>query len=300
MLKIQKYSIILSFLGLWLTSYLNSEYQTLLGLALIFSFGILHGANDLKLIDRIEHEKSFHFLKILIPYIVLVLVSVILFVNIPVFALVIFILVSAYHFGEQNWQQILQESSKRVSGFLQFSYGLLILSAIFYFNAAAVEKIIYKITFFSIKEVQFQILFLIATLLYIVSSILVIKERNNLKMLVIEQTFLILILFVIFKVASLILGFAIYFIFWHSIPSLHDQIKFLHGSYSFDNFKKYFKSAFWYWIVSLVGVFALYFISKDRLFFDALFFSFLASITFPHFIVIVVMYRSKKIENQSL
>ena len=148
MLKIQKYSIILSFLGLWLTSYLNSEYQTLLGLALIFSFGILHGANDLKLIDRIEHEKSFHFLKILIPYIVLVLVSVILFVNIPVFALVIFILVSAYHFGEQNWQQILQESSKRVSGFLQFSYGLLILSAIFYFNAAAVEKIIYKITFF--------------------------------------------------------------------------------------------------------------------------------------------------------
>jgi Brp/Blh family beta-carotene 15,15'-monooxygenase len=300
MLKIQKYSILLSFLGLWLTSYLTNESQTLLGLALIFSFGILHGANDLKLIDHIEKGKGIHFLKILGAYILLVLVSVVLFLQIPFFALLIFIVVSAYHFGEQNWQLFLKESNTITSGLLQFSYGLLILSALFYFNAEEVEKIIFKIASIRIKESQFQILLLISTLIYVVSCVLIVKERNVLISNVLEQSLFIIILIVIFKVASLILGFAIYFILWHSIPSLYDQIKFLYGTYNFSNFKKYFKAAFWYWLISLLGVSVLYYISKDMLFFDALFFSFLASITFPHFIVIVVMFQRKKNDRYNL
>lgn len=287
----QKITILLSFLGLWLTSYLNAELQMLLGLSLIFSFGILHGANDLQLINQIEAVKKVKFLKVLGVYVILVLLSVVLFIHIPVFALTLFILVSAYHFGEQNWQNILKDSNKVFSGLIQGIYGLLILAAIFYFNVEEVEKVIYKITNITINEAEFLSLFLIAIFFYIIAAITLIIRNKELLPHVIEQSFYILILCVIFKVASLILGFAIYFILWHSIPSLHDQVKFLYGSYNFENFKKYFKSAFWYWIISLIGVFILYFISKDMVIFDALFFSFLASITFPHFIVIVQMYK---------
>lgn len=287
----QKINILLSFLGLWLTSYLDAKYQTILGLALIFSFGILHGANDLKLINQIQEVKKVRFVKILAAYVILVLLSVVLFINIPVFALLIFIIVSAYHFGEQNWQELLVDSHKIVGGLLQFSYGLLILAALFYFNAEEVTNIIYKIAAVNIDESQFLLLLLFSTLLYILFSFLIINKNKELLVKFLEQSFYILVLCVIFKVASLILGFAIYFILWHSIPSLHDQIKFLYGSYSFDNFKKYFKSAFWYWIISLIGISILYTISKDMVIFDALFFSFLASITFPHFIVIVKMYN---------
>jgi Brp/Blh family beta-carotene 15,15'-monooxygenase len=287
----QKITILLSFLGLWLTSYLNAELQMLLGLSLIFSFGILHGANDLQLINQIEAVKKVKFLKVLGVYVILVLLSVVLFIHIPVFALTLFILVSAYHFGEQNWQNILKDSNKVFSGLIQGIYGLLILAAIFYFNVEEVEKVIYKITNITINEAEFLSLFLIAIFFYIIAAITLIIRNKELLPHVIEQSFYILILCVIFKVASLILGFAIYFILWHSIPSLHDQVKFLYGSYNFENFKKYFKSAFWYWIISLIGVFILYFISKDMVIFDALFLSFLASITFPHFIVIVQMYK---------
>jgi Brp/Blh family beta-carotene 15,15'-monooxygenase len=91
--------------------------------------------------------------------------------------------------------------------------------------------------------------------------------------------------------SSLIWGFTIYFIFWHSIPSLNDQIKFLYGDATISNFKKYLKTAFIYWLVSLIGIIVLYFYSKDMVIFDALFFSFLASITFPHFIVMIKMYE---------
>jgi Brp/Blh family beta-carotene 15,15'-monooxygenase len=300
MTGIQKYAILLSFLGLWLTSFLTAGYQTVVGLGLIFSFGILHGANDLKLIDKIEQNSRIPFLKILTAYLILILVTVILFMKMPVLALLIFIVVSAYHFGEQNWQQLLKKISRLKSGFFQFSYGLLILSALFYFNEVEVEKIIFKITSVQIYSSYFQIVLLISTLIYILTSLLIIKSQNDLTEKVIEQSLYIILLCVIFKVASLILGFAIYFIFWHSIPSIYEQITFLYGSYNFTNFKKYFKAAFWYWIVSLLGISVLYYVSKDLIFFDALFFSFLASVTFPHFIVIIVMYSRKKKENHSL
>lgn len=288
---INKTIILLSFLGLWLTSYLNAEMQLILGLSLIFSFGILHGANDLELINQMESVRKVKFVKILAVYIFMILLSVLLFMQIPFFALMLFILVSSYQFGEQNWQKILRKCDKLISRLLQGSYGLLILSALFYFNIDETQKIINKITHVTIIESQFLLILLAATLLYVVLSILILIRKNELLVSFIEQSFYILILCVIFKVANLILGFAIYFILWHSIPSLHDQIKFLHGSYNIENFKKYFKSAFWYWIISLFGIFILYFISKDMVIFDALFFSFLASITFPHFIVILKMYK---------
>lgn len=280
---INKTIILLSFLGLWLTSYLNAEMQLILGLSLIFSFGILHGANDLELINQMESVRKVKFVKILAVYIFMILLTVLLFMQIPFFALMLFILVSSYHFGEQNWQKILRKCDKLISRLLQGSYGLLILSALFYFNIDETQKIINKITHVTIIESQFLLIFLAATLLYVVLSILILIRKNELLVSFIEQSFYILILCVIFKVANLILGFAIYFILWHSIPSLHDQIKFLHGSYNIENFKKYFKSAFWYWIISLFGIFILYFISKDMVIFDALFFSFLASITFSSF-----------------
>ena len=91
--------------------------------------------------------------------------------------------------------------------------------------------------------------------------------------------------------ASLIWGFAIFFIIWHSVPSIMDQIKFLYNEVNLENFKAYFKSAFLYWIASLFGIAVLYFIFKDEKIFNALFFSALASITFPHAFVIVNMYK---------
>jgi Brp/Blh family beta-carotene 15,15'-monooxygenase len=96
-----------------------------------------------------------------------------------------------------------------------------------------------------------------------------------------------------FKVGDLIWAFVIYFIFWHSIPSLLDQIKFLYGKVSLKNFKAYFKSAFLYWLISLFGIVVLYFLLKDYKIFDSIFFSFLAAITFPHVFVIERMFNLK-------
>ena len=97
----------------------------------------------------------------------------------------------------------------------------------------------------------------------------------------------------IFNIASLIAGFAIYFIIWHSIPSLRDQIIELHSEFNTDNLVLYLKNSVLYWLVSIVSLFVLYYVVNDEKLFISLFFSFLAAITFPHVLVMFNLFKNK-------
>lgn len=286
----QKTSVILSFLGLWLTSYLSEENQLLFGFLLIFTFGILHGANDLVLINQLEYNKKQTYLKVILSYVTVVLISVILFTQIPIIALILFILVSGYHFGEQQWHVILKKNQQLITKVFEFNYGLLILLLLFNFNKSEVVKIVFEITNIKITTLLIDIVLIIVCVLLLLNSYLLARHSKKFRKKIVEELFYLVLLCIIFKSSSLIWGFTIYFIFWHSIPSLNDQIFFLFGEFTLANFTKYFKSAFLYWLISLIGISILYFISKDMIIFDALFFSFLASITFPHAIVMLKMY----------
>lgn len=288
-----KLSVITSFAGLWLTSYLSNKYQIILGFFLILSFGVLHGANDLVLIDQLKSNKKLDFIKIIGIYVSIVGISVLLFTNIPIVALLLFILVSSYHFGEQHWNEIIKTNKSFITPMFQFNYGLLILVILFYFNSKEVIEIIFEITKYTLSTEFIETALLITLSLFVVLSIRLYQISTEFKNNLIEQLFYLVVLAIVFKASSLIWGFTIYFIFWHSIPSLNDQLIFLYGSSTWADFKKYFKTAFIYWFISLVGVFGLYYIAKDMVVFDALFFAFLASITFPHFIVILNMYQKK-------
>lgn len=291
MTKITKISIITSFAGLWLTSYLSVEYQNIFGFILIFSFGILHGANDLILINQLKMKKNIQFVKIIGSYLLLIAISVVLFTKLSFVALLLFILVSGYHFGEQHWQEILSLENKTHKKIFQFLYGMLILNLLFIFNSSEVTKIIFEISSIYISSVHISYTLIINLTLLTISSLVIYQKSIQFRQLALEQLFYLIVLSIIFMSSSLIWGFTIYFIFWHSIPSLNDQIKFLYGESTISNFKKYLKTAFVYWVISLIGIAFLYFYSKDMIIFDALFFSFLASITFPHFIVMLKMYE---------
>ena len=68
MLKNTNFSILLSFLSLWLTSFLKNESQIIVGFILILSFGIVHGANDLLLIKKINSTEKTTYWKILFNF----------------------------------------------------------------------------------------------------------------------------------------------------------------------------------------------------------------------------------------
>ena len=287
--------IVASFFGLWMDSFISTKIQIMLGFFLIFTFGILHGANDLLLIKNIKATKeSNSWFKILGYYVVVVLIGALLFYTIPQLALLLFILISAYHFGEQQWQDLLDAFPKWFQMVFQFLYGFIILQLLFVFHSSEVQSIILKIANIKIPSLYFDLLLQISSAAFIgLSAYLYWKSEKIRRKLLLEFFYLVLFA-ILFKSSSLIWGFAIYFVLWHSIPSIIDQIKFLNGSFSIKYFITYCKTAGIYWLLSIVGITLIYYMCKEEQLFNALFFSFLAAITFPHAIVITNMFGTKQ------
>lgn len=288
-------AIILSFFGLWMDSFLTEELQIILGFLLIFTFGILHGANDLLLIKNINTTEQFKSgLKILGYYVVVVLTGILLFYTIPQVAMLLFIIVSAYHFGEQQWQNIQHDFPKWLVALLQFFYGFVILLLLFNFHSDEVQNIILNIANISIPLAYFSLLLQASSVTLIGLSAYLFWKSEKIRNKLLLEFFYLVLFAILFKSSSLIWGFAIYFILWHSIPSIIDQIKFLNGSFSMKHFIEYCRAAAIYWFISILGIIFIYYLCRGERLFNALFFSFLAAITFPHAVVITEMFRGKK------
>nr|WP_315210367.1 Brp/Blh family beta-carotene 15,15'-dioxygenase [uncultured Flavobacterium sp.] len=287
--------IVASFFGLWMDSFLSTKIQIMLGFFLIFTFGILHGANDLLLIKNIKATKqSNSWFKILGYYVVVVLIGALLFYIIPQVALLLFILISAYHFGEQQWQDLLDAFPKWFQMVFQFLYGFIILQLLFVFHSSEVQSIILKIANIKIPSLYFDLLLQISSAAFIGLSAYLYWKSEKIRIKLLLEFFYLVLFAILFKSSSLIWGFAIYFVLWHSIPSIIDQIKFLNGSFSIKYFITYCKTAGIYWLLSIVGITLIYYMCKEEQLFNALFFSFLAAITFPHAIVITNMFGTKQ------
>lgn len=290
---IYRFSIAASFLGLWITSLLPEKFELFFGFILIFTFGMIHGSNDIMIVNTLNANKKTNNFKVLLTYLLVVSTAVLVFYLIPSIALILFILFSAYHFGEQHWNDTLFQMKKFTKRLFFFSYGLLILFLIFNSNVNEVKNIVYDITAINLVNLYTKhIIWSLSLILIMLTSIHVIKQdiRTN---TILKELFSLVVLIIIFESSSLIWGFCIYFILWHSIPSLMDQITFIYGDYKKESVVKYTIGALPYWIISMVGIIALYFLFKDDKHFYSLFFAFIAAVTFPHAFVMLKMFSNK-------
>lgn len=290
---IYSFSIVSSFVGLWITSLLPESFELILGFILIFTFGMIHGSNDLMIVNRLSNSNNSKFFSILLTYMFVVSSAIVIFYLVPVLALSLFVLFSAYHFGEQHWEETLNEFNSYLKRIFFFCYGMLILFMIFNFNPDKVVEIIYEITSYSLLEIySLEVITTLVGILFILISYGL--YNNSIKLpSVLRELALLLILGIVFKASSLIWGFTIYFILWHSIPSLLDQITFIFGDLEKKSIFKYAIAALPYWLISLIGISVLFLIFKNEKHFYSLFFAFIAAVTFPHAIVMLKMFTKK-------
>ena len=95
--------------------------------------------------------------------------------------------------------------------------------------------------------------------------------------------------------STLILCFSVYFIFFHSILSIKDQVKYIYGSNDSNSLKRYLLNSMPYFILAIIFLILFYnYTEIDNSDLLPIIFTFLAAITFPHVIVIEKMYRSMK------
>ena len=293
-MKSQNFTIVISFFCIWLTAYFSEQIQLLTAFLLIITFGILHGSNDIVLLNKINQKtNSYSIIRVLISYLVVVFGTVVLFYFVPALALLVFVLISSFHFGEQHWNKKIAINNNFFKKTYQFLYGFLILMLLFSAQPTDVKKIVFEISNVTLTTAFIYKLAAAVLFAFILSSFYLYFTVANFKKQVVIELFYLLVFTVIFKMTALIWGFAIYFIFWHSIPSLIDQVQFLYGKCNTSTFLLYCKSAFWYWVISIAGIAILYFTLGEKELFEGLFFSFLAAVTFPHVIVIVTMNRQK-------
>jgi Brp/Blh family beta-carotene 15,15'-monooxygenase len=284
--------LVSTFFFLWLAIYFSQQVEQTLAFILIFSFGILHGANDLEILSskQSETDPKPSKRKLLLAYVGFVLASALLFYVFPVPALAFFILFSAYHFGEQHW--VKRHGKYRILQIPMYvSYGLTILLLLFHAHRTEVANIIWEISAFRIDESWFGTGFLVT-----LAAFLLIMGANfywsQLQRYMVKELFLLALFFVVFHSASLIWAFAIYFVVWHAIPSLADQIRILYGKISVQNGIRYMRSSAYYWIGALATLAGAFLYFKGNNFgFMPLFFAFLAAITFPHVLVILRLYK---------
>ncbi|MEL0184281.1 MAG: Brp/Blh family beta-carotene 15,15'-dioxygenase [Bacteroidota bacterium] len=275
--------IILGTLFCVIINYTFSEiYVDILSGFGILTFGIVHGANDLLLINKTTNKTKSIFTQFFI-YLTLVLLFFIFFYSIPSLALITFVILSSYHFGEHQWT-LFEKTNNNIIKILYFSYGLLIFSILFYFNFNEVSFIIKDITDQSLNLTFFENLLIYSSLTTLIISIMLFKHLKN-QLLI--QIFLLIFFLVVVYFTDLLMSFAIYFVLWHSLPSILEQSKFLFGSSEKTHLKIYLKKASLYWILSILGLTVTYYIFKDsQSQLLSIFFSFLAAITFPHTFVI--------------
>ena len=283
--------IVTTFFLLWITVLFDVKTESIFSYFLIFTFGILHGSNDLKLIQKSSSftKRSF-FLTALGSYLVVIALTVLFFSFVPSIALLFFIVASSYHFGEQHWASLNVKST--LLTIFYTSYGLVIFFLLFYVNEQEVTPIIEKITGVLIKQ-EYYLYTLIGSFAFFIGIYSWWTFKKQVQGNFIKELFFLLVFFIVFKTASLLWAFSIYFVVWHSIPSLKDQIQFLYGTVNKRSFLQYLKTSFLYWMISMAGLGLLYYFFQDK---EGLFLSimiyFLAAITFPHVIVMTRLNRN--------
>lgn len=269
----------------------SGEVQTYFAYALILTFGVLHGANDISVI-RLSAKKGgvvIGFKKVLTYYILSVSGISLLFLGYPPAALALFIILSAYHFGEQHLSDKMIKNTPAAIG-LYFFYGLTILFMIFYNNLDNVILILKDVMGYEFSSSFFEFGLMIPSIL-LLCMFLCMNFLKKIRVNLVEEFFYLLVLFLVFSTANLLWGFCIYFVIWHSLPSLLDQIKYLYGNSGKQEFFRYLGSSWIYWAASIGGLCILFIaFSNDRPHQISILIYFLAAITFPH---VLVMSRLK-------
>lgn len=273
-----------TFFGLWLSTSFSDGAQTILAYLFISTVGILHGTNDINIIrtkSKKDH-RSASFQKILFLYLGIIVLILTVFAFFPLIAMVLFVVFSGFHFGEQHLKRKF-EVPTRWSAAIYTLYGTAILFLIFYTKVEEVIPILKQLTGLDLSEVFFKY-GLIALLLLTLSSFFIF--RNSLRIHIIRETFYLAVLFVVFETANLLWGFCIYFVLWHSIPSIRDQLFFLYGKADRSSLIRYFKACWPYWCISLAGLTVVYFLFRENeLPLINVLLYLLASVTIPHILV---------------
>jgi Brp/Blh family beta-carotene 15,15'-monooxygenase len=265
----------------------NEIYEWICFISILVLVGIPHGAIDhLLLSPEINKKKLFNFI---LKYLVIIVAYLAIWMIFPTWALLAFILMSAYHFGQSHFIKL---KIKKLERLTYLSLGLYFLSTIlwgdFEYTTAILSNII-EVS--SLKNYGFPFIILTFSLSTV---LIVINLKKDAFWLLLESILLGILLYHL----PLLLGFIIYFGFWHSLPSMNEEFEALKNYLRVDKVKEFIKKLLPFTLISLIGITLILVIFSKMMNTDQLtllFFVMVSLISAPHIWYMNVFLDSRKV-----
>ena len=282
----QHFKIFISLFLFWFMTLVPEQIIKIFCYFFILTLGIIHGSNDLQIINSFKKESDFKKNGIK-SYVIIIIIAILFFIFLKKITFYVFIILSSYHFGEQHFNHKYFEK-KHIKNMLQILHGLFLFSILFANQKNEVNTIAKSLFSIIVSSNFITVLSIITGLCYAMILIYNWFLYNDHKTFL-EEVLHFTFFYILFKATSLIVGFSIYFIIWHSIPSIFDQIEFLHKKKSKSLVILYLKKSSLLWLISLFIIALSYFYLKEIILFNSFIFAILFVISTPHIFIINIM-----------
>ena len=253
---------------------------------LLILAGIFHGASDYFMFKALEAERWKNFGLFNGLYLAIIVAYVFVWIWLSKVALIIFLVTSIYHFGQSNWHQYALPRGW-LSITIYLSWGAFVLLTPLLIHMEEANSNLQEITNFEFAlSLQFKNLFLaiLLSLNTLGAFLLHLKGYLTYRSFS-EELYTLFLLYILFCTTPLLLGFAVYFTFWHSTYAMVEQIKILSDKCHSFTVKEYFRNLLIMTGMALVGLAILYFTFTrilNNYFGWGMFFLFISLITIPH------------------
>ena len=247
------FNIIITAFIIWLSLYMSALVELMISGVFVLSLGLMHGSNDINLL---QGNKSAKILlsrwKLIISYISFGILIFLAVYSLRTIGLLFFLGFSSYHFGEQHLHRRLKGLRRRGLHFL--IYGLFIFLLLF---STHIEEVNYLVGHMIDREITGTPFVTLTLIIFGLMVLLWVIDYGYFKKNILQELFYLLLFVVVFYNTELYLAFTVYFVVWHAMPSIKDQILLQQDTINQSSLVSYFKQSAVYWIISLVGVFML-------------------------------------------
>lgn len=242
---------------------------------ILTTVGIPHGAID-HLIHNPQIDKK-GLIRFIGIYLLLILIYGFTWWILPKLALGAFLLMSAYHFGQSHF--IGKTVPKSLAFLPMILKGGFFLSVILFGSWEQTQQIVQPVLEIKLSTSE-QIT--IIGFFFLSSIVIQVFLKLNLSL---ENYFEYLILAPILYFSPLLLGFIVYFGFWHALPSMMEEFRFLKTIPTYGSPIKFGIQLLPFSLISLMGIALLVivginYLEENQLF--LLFFILISLISFPH------------------
>jgi len=286
--------LLLPFIGM--AGMVSISTQLFVCFPFILLLGIPHGAIDNILYRRTSSISNTNFI---VTYLGLIGANVLLWILWPAMAYALFLIISAYHFGQSEFSHLITHQGV-LSRTLYFFWGVTVLSSLIFLNhseIAAVTPAYAELESIAVIHNLTLIRNILGVGIVMTTALIAVHYRAGFLSMesILMEILVVGAIMVVFYLLPLLIGFTVYFVIMHSVKVLREEYLVLKDSKMIRDVTGFIKMLLPLTIFSILGLLLLWMVVQMELIqtsYGYIVMISVSAITFPHVFVMNRFYRT--------